>query len=210
MSHRRLVALVAMAVAPFDGAAFPAAAQAPDAQPPEVSSDPAQAPAGTYTLDKAHTSVTMKVSHLGLSYYTLRFDGVEGSVSYDPAHPDAARLQVSIDPNSIDTGVVAFDRQIATEVFDAARYPRITFVSTAVRPGGEGRGVVLGDLSFHGATKPVRLDVIFNGAGQAPGRPTRMGFSASTVIRRSDFGAAKYLPAVGDDVSVLVEAEFTK
>ena len=179
-------------------------------QSPEISTDPTAAPAGTYTLDKAHTSVTMKVSHLGLSYYTLRFDHVEGALDYDPAHPDAAKLNIAIDANSVDTGSEAFNRQLEADIFDSARYPQITLVSTVVRPGGEGRGTVQGDLSFRGVVKPVRLDVIFNGAGQVGAHATRMGFSASTTIRRSDFGAVKYLPAVGDEVSVIVEAEFIK
>ena len=175
-----------------------------------VSTDPAAAAAGTYTLDKAHTSVTMKVSHLGLSYYTLRFNGVSGGYSYDPAHPETTRLEVDIDPSSIDTGDPAFSRQIASSFFETAKYPALRFVSTAVRTGGEDHGTIVGALTFHGVTKPVTLDVIYNGAGKGERQETRMGFSANATIRRSDFGVTEALPFVGDDVSVSIETEFSK
>ena len=179
------------------------------AQTADVNTDPANAPPGRYSLDKAHTSVTMKVSHMGLSYDTLRFDGVDGAFTYDPAHPEATKIEVSIDPHSVDTGDPALDRQIASELFEASRYPQIHFVSTAVRPGAEGQGTVVGDLAFHGVVKPVTLDVIYNGATLSGG-PARMGFSASATLRRSDFGITKYAPMIGDEVSVLIEAEFNK
>ena len=178
------------------------------AQAPGFTTDPAAAPAGAYSLDKADSSLTLKVSHLGLSYFTLRFDGLEAAYAYDPAHPEASRIQADIDARSIDTGNPALDRQLASELLDADRFPRIHFVSTAVRPGAEGRGTVVGDLTLHGVTRPVTLDVIFNGAGQGPDHRPRMGFSASTEVRRSDFGLTRYSPMVGDEVSVLIEVEF--
>jgi polyisoprenoid-binding protein YceI len=176
----------------------------------EVNADPTAAPAGEYKLDKSHTSVTLKVTHLGLSYYTLRFDKVQGDYSYDPNHPDATKVEVIIDPASVDTGDAAFNRQIATQVLEADKYPEIHFVSTALRSTSDGRGVLVGDLTFHGVTKTVNLDVIYNGLGRGLLHEPRMGFSASTTIRRSDFGAARYEPMVGDNVSVLIETEFSK
>ena len=176
-----------------------------------VSTDYAAAPAGAYALDPAHTSVTLKVSHLGLSAYTLRMGGVKGGFSFDPAHPETSRLEVEIDAGSVDTGDAAFNRQIAEEVLETSKYPTIRFVSTAVKPGPEGRGQVVGDLTLHGQTHPVTLDVVFNGFGATPpDRQVRMGFSADTTVRRSDFGATKYAPMVGDEVSVAIETEFKK
>jgi polyisoprenoid-binding protein YceI len=176
----------------------------------EVNADPSAAPAGAYKLDKSHTSVTMKLTHLGLSYYTMRFDKVQGEYSYDPAHPDATKVEVTIDPASVDTGDAGFNRQIAGQVFEADKFPEIHFVSTALRTTSDGRGVLVGDLTFHGVTKTVNLDVIYNGLGRGLLHEPRMGFSASTQIRRSDFGVAKYEPMVGDNVSVLIETEFSK
>ena len=176
-----------------------------------ISTDYAAAPAGTYTLDPAHTSVTLKVSHLGLSAYTFRMDGVRGGFSFDPAHPETSKLQVEIDANSVDTGDAAFNRQIADQVLEAAKYPTIHFDSTAVKPGPEGRGQLVGDLTLHGQTHPVTLDVVFNGFGAVgPDKQVRMGFAADANVRRSDYGAVKYAPMVGDEVSVAIETEFTR
>ena len=176
-----------------------------------ISTDYAAAPAGTYTLDPVHTSVTLKVSHLGLSAYTFRIGGVRGAFSFDPAHPETSKLQVEIDANSVDTGDAAFNRQIADQVLEAAKYPTLRFVSTAVKPGPEGRGQLVGDLTMHGQTHPVTLDVVFNGFGAPPpDKQVRMGFAADTTVRRSDYGAVKYAPMVGDEVSVAIETEFTK
>ena len=176
----------------------------------EVNADPAAAPGGEYKLDKSHTSVTLKLTHLGISYYTMRFDKVQGDYSYDPAHPEATKVEVTIDPNSVDTGDPGFNRQIAAQVFEVDKYPQIQFVSSVLRSTSDGRGVLVGALTFHGVTKPVNLDVIYNGLGRGLLHEPRMGFSASTVIRRSDFGATKYQPMVGDDVSVVIETEFSK
>jgi polyisoprenoid-binding protein YceI len=176
----------------------------------EVNADPAAAPGGAYKLDKSHTSVTLKLTHLGLSYYTMRFDKVQGDYTYDPAHPEATKVEVTIDPASVDTGDAGFNRQIAGQVFEADKFPQIHFVSSALRSTSDGRGVLVGDLTFHGVTKTVNLDVIYNGLGRGLLHEPRMGFSASTVIRRSDFGVAKYEPMVGDNVSVLIETEFSK
>jgi polyisoprenoid-binding protein YceI len=176
----------------------------------EVNTDPAAAPAGTYKLDHSHTSVTMRVSHMGLSYYTLRFEGVKGEYAFDPAHPDATKLDVTIDPASVDTGDAGFNKQVANQILEAEKFPQIHFVSTNIHSTSEGRGTVIGDLTFHGVTKPVTLDVIYNGFGRGMLREARMGFSATTALRRTDFGAGKYVPLVGDQVSVVIETEFSK
>ncbi|WP_174299745.1 YceI family protein [Caulobacter sp. S45] len=180
----------------------PAAAQA-------ISTDYAAAPAGAYALDPAHTSVILKVSHLGLSSYTFRMSGVRGGFSFDPARPEASKLQVEIDSASVDTGDPAFNHQIAEDVLGASKYPTISFVSNAVKPEREGRGEVVGDLTLHGQTHPVTLDVVFNGFAPSPQeKAVRMGFSADATVRRSEYGAGKYAPMVGDEVSLAIETEF--
>ncbi len=201
-TFRTVVLALVFAVAPV--ALDAARAQA-------ISTDYASAPAGDYALDPAHTSVTLKVSHLGLSSYTFRMGGVRGGFSFDPAHPESSKLQVEIDANAVDTGDPAFNRQIADQVLQASSYPTIRFVSTAVKPGREGRGQVVGDLTLHGQTHPVTLDVVFNGFAPSPKeKAVRMGFSADATVRRSDFGATQYAPMVGDEVSIAIETEFKK
>jgi polyisoprenoid-binding protein YceI len=183
---------------------------APAAFAQQMSADPAAAPAGTYHLDPKHASVTLKLSHMGLSYYTMRFDKIDASYTYDPANPAASHINVRIDPASIDTDNPPFNAEIADQFLEAGKYPTITFVSTAVHPGAGGKGEVVGALTFHGVTRPVTLDVVFNGTGQGMMHEQRMGFSGVTTIKRSDFGVTKYVPLVGDDVTVLIETEFTK
>lgn len=176
------------------------------------STDSAAAPGGAYTLDKSHASVTMRITHMGLSHYPLRFRALEGSYGFDPKNPGASKIQVSIDPKSIETLDPKFNEEIAGKFFEADKFPQISFVSTGVTPQAGGRGKVAGRLTFHGVTKPVVLDVIYNGARTGMRGQDRMGFSAVTTVRRSEFGVAPGLPTavLSDDVAVMIEAEFVK
>lgn len=174
--------------------------------------DPAKVPAGDYVLDKKHASLTVKIVHMGFSHYTLRFNGLEGSFAYDPAKWQSTKLTFTVDPKSADTHDSAFDRQIAG-YFDADKYPVITFVSTALQGASEGKGTVTGDLTFHGVTKPVTLDVTFDGAGHGiTPLSTRLGFSGVARIKRSDFGVSNFIlnQFTSDDVDVIFEVEFEK
>ncbi len=174
--------------------------------------DPAKVPAGTYVLDKRHASLTVKIVHMGFSHYTMRFNGLDGGFTYDPASWTATKATITVDPRSIDTNDAAFNKQIAG-YFEADKYPTITFVSTGLQGGADGKGTMTGDLTFHGVTKPVTLDVTFDGAGRGiTPLGTRLGFSGSTQIKRSDFGVGNFVlnQFTGDDVDVLFEVEFEK
>jgi polyisoprenoid-binding protein YceI len=192
----------------------PAAFAAPGAS----STEPAKMPAGHYVLDKTHASVTAKLKHMGFSNYTLRFTKVDAEFHYDPKAPEATKINVTVDPASLDTatGADAFGLKFNKELtgdgwLEAAKYPTITFVSTAINVGDGQHGSVTGDLTVHGVTKPVTLDVIFNGSGSGMiPLTTRAGFSASTTFKRSDFGVSKYVPLIADDVTLNIEVEFEK
>ncbi|HZZ33968.1 MAG TPA: YceI family protein [Phenylobacterium sp.] len=174
--------------------------------------DPAKVPAGDYVLDKRHASLTAKVVHMGFSHYTLRLNGLDGSFTYDPTNWRETKVTVMVDPKSIDTHDLSFDKQIAG-YFEADKYPVITFVSTAVTGGADGKGSVTGDLTFHGVTKPVTLDVTFDGAGRGiTPLGTRLGFSGSTQIKRSDFGLSNFIlnQFTSDEVDLIFEVEFEK
>ena len=193
-------------------------ASAAQAGPGASSTDPAKMPAGRYVLDKTHASLTAKVKHMGFSNYTLRFTRLDAEYRYDPAQPAATKLTVTVDPASLDTATGAdafglkFNKELAGDGWlEAARYPTINFVSTAIDVGDGRRGAVTGDLTLHGVTKPVTLDVTFNGVGSGMiPLTTRAGFSATTTIRRSDFGVDKYVPLIGDEVTLNIEVEFEK
>ena len=200
----------ARTAAGFALAASLAFAPAAFAQMGPPAMDPAAAAPGPYKLDKHHASVTLKVTHMGLSHYTMRFDTIDGGYSYDPAHPGASKIDIAIDPTSVDTDDSAFNKEIADQFLEAGKYPALTFTSTKIVPGTDGHGKVYGDLTFHGVTKPVTLEVTYNGSLVGMMKEHRMGFSGHTVVKRSDFGVTKYVPLVSDDVTVLIEAEFVK
>jgi polyisoprenoid-binding protein YceI len=172
--------------------------------------DPAAAPGGHYVLDRRHASVTVRVRHMGLSNFTMRFKDLEAGYDYDPANPGASRIAVTIDAHSLDTGDESVSRQFAEEFLAAGAHPKITFNSTAIQVTEANHGTVTGDLSFRGVTRPVTLDVTYDGteANLIGGR--RMGFSATTMIKRSEFGSKAWQGAVGDDVQLIIEAEFVR
>ncbi|MDY0008553.1 MAG: YceI family protein [Bdellovibrionales bacterium] len=176
-------------------------------------------PAGVYTLDKTHASLTWKVSHAGMSNYTARFKSFDAEVTLDPADLTKSKVTAKIDPTSLETDYVPttekdFNKNLVTkeEWFNAGKFPEITFTSTKIETTGDTTGKIHGDLTLLGVTKPVVLDAVFNG-GYAEGPFTKkpaMGFSATTSITRSDFGFSTYVPMIGDKVDIIIEAEFGK
>jgi len=175
-----------------------------------ASQNPADLPAGTYALDKKHASVTAKVMHLGVSLYTMRFDAFDGSFTYDPTHPEAARVRANVDATSLDAGA-GYSRKFADQFLDASKFPTVTFVSSQIVPGPDGRiGTMSGDLTLRGVTRPVTFDVTFDGVGKSLIFGTVTGFSASAKIKRSDFGSNDLQNWVGDDVTITIEAEFDR
>lgn len=170
--------------------------------------DPAKMPAGRYELEKTHASLLARVRHLGLSNYTLRFNRFDASYDWDPKAPDAAKLMVSIDMTSLDVGDEKISRNFAEDFLDAKKNPKATFVSTAIVRDGD-RGKVTGDLTFHGVTKPVTLDVIFRGY-ESGLLGARAGFSATGVFKRSDFGSDNMSMFAGDDIELIIEVEFLR
>jgi polyisoprenoid-binding protein YceI len=180
-----------------------------------------QPPAGQYHMDKAHTSVVFKVSHLGFSHYTAQFSKVDGKLQFDPANPAAMKVEASIDPTSLVLNAPPagfLDKMMGKEFFDAAQFPKMTFVSTKVEATGPKTAKVTGDFTLHGVTKPVTLDVTYNG-GYPPNSfdpgGARVGFSAHGVLKRSAFGMGFGVPAPGstmgvsDEVDFAIETEFS-
>lgn len=173
-----------------------------------ASTNPADLPAGHWTLDPKHASLIAKVKHLSVVNYVVRFDKLEGTFTWDPAHPEATHLEASVDVTSLDVGA-DYSKKFADDFLDASHYPKATFVSTALTPAADGRsGTLTGDLSLRGVTRPVTLNVTFVGVGHGFPFGTISGFSATGEIKRSDFGSRHLLSMVGDDVALEIEAEF--
>ena len=174
-------------------------------------------PSGQYKLDLSHASIVWKVSHLGLSNYVARFADFDASIDFDANDVGNSKVFATINPMSIQTAYPNadekdFDKILATDKgwFNAGEFASITFESSSIAMKGDNTAVMKGNLVFLGVTKPVELDVTFNGAMavQPFTRKPTMGFSATTVIKRSDWGMTKYVPSIGDEVSVMIEGEF--
>jgi polyisoprenoid-binding protein YceI len=181
---------------------------------------PAPVPAGAYTVDKAHTSLLFRVSHLGFSTYTGRFTQVDAQLQFDPARIPASTVTVDIDPRSIsaDNAPSGFMQTLAGQGWlDADRFPQMSFRSKSVELTGPNSFRIHGELTLHGVTKPLDLDARYNGgyAGHPMDPHARVGFSATGSLKRSDFGISFGIPApgttfgVGDDVQVVLESEFS-
>lgn len=191
-------------------AAETAPAAAAEAAPAAAPFDASAAVPGTYKPDGNHAYITFSYDHQGYSRPWLRWRSWTGDLNWNPSAPELSSIAVVIDVASIDSGVDQFDEHLkSADFFDVATNPQITFTSTAVTIDGPAAAKVAGDLTIKGVTKPVTLDVTINrAADDGFAKAYKLGFSGKTAIKRSDFGVDKYVPFVGDDVEVTIEAEF--
>lgn len=166
--------------------------------------------AASYTLDPGHTQVVFSWNHFGYSNPVAQFGKVEGTLEFDQADPTKSNVSVKIAMASVNSNVPKLDEHLQKdEYFDAAKFPDATFKSTKVEKGAAADKLkVTGDLTLHGVTKPVVLDVTINKVGEHPMRKApAAGFDASTTIKRSDFGIGKYVPMVSDDIKIHITSE---
>jgi polyisoprenoid-binding protein YceI len=170
----------------------------------------AAAQAGTWQIDPNHSAAQFSVRHLGVSTVRGAFTKVSGSATYDPADPSKDTLEATIDANSVDTRVEMRDNDLRSpRFFDAQKYPTITFRSKQTKAAGSGKLQITGDLTIHGVTKEVVLDV---DGPSAPikdpmGKGQRMGASATTKVNRQDFGVSAMPGMVGDEITITIDAE---
>ena len=190
-------------------------------QPPSAPAVPVatEAPAGSYTLDKAHGSLIFRVNHIGFSHYTAQFTEFDAKLDIDPKDPAKASLTATVNPRSLalPTPPKGFlDELLGKQWLDTSAFAQITFKSTRVELTGPDTARITGDLSLHGVTLPVTLDARFNAgyAGNQYDPAARMGFSAHGSLNRSGFGIFYGIPAPGstmgvsDNVDVIIETEF--
>lgn len=165
----------------------------------------------TYAIDSTHTFPSFSYSHFGMSTQISKFDKTTGTVTLDKAAQTGA-VDLAIDMTSVSTGYATFDEHIQGEDFlDTARYPTATFRSTRVTFEGERPASIDGDLTIRGVTRPVTLTVTHFAAMPHPMlKKDAIGANARTVIKRSEFGAGKYAPNVGDEVTITVSLEAIK
>ena len=167
----------------------------------------------TYDIDPVHSRVEFTIRHI-VSKVTGNFGDFKGTITYDPAAPASSVTNVEISATSIDTNNDRRDNHLRSpDFFDVAKFPALTFVSTKVVPGDEGKFKVEGTLTMHGITKPVTLDASFLGAGPGMDGSPHAGFEATAKVDRKDYGIIwnKALDQggtlLGDDVSINLEIE---
>ena len=166
------------------------------------------ASAAKYEIDANHTQVHFHYRHLGFSTITGRFQEVSGTFDFNPTKLTASKIDVKLPVASLSTGVAKLDAHMKSpDFFDAEKFPEATFKSTKVTVVSKDKLRVAGDLTIHGVTKPVVMDVSVS-TGMHPMRKTpAAGFDATTTIKRSDFGVGGMVPAVSDDVRLDITME---
>jgi polyisoprenoid-binding protein YceI len=180
---------------------------------------PAAAVADTWQATRGYTQVRFSWDNMGLSRQSARFSDVEATLDFTPTEPDKSEVTARIRTASVSTGVKEFDDLLRrAEFFNTASHPFITFRSTRAEATAERSGVVAGDLTVNGITRPVALAVTWNFTGAHPLAAVNpsyqgtwvAGFSARATVQRSAFGLTRGLPLVSDEIEIAIEAEFLR
>ncbi|MFO7592595.1 MAG: YceI family protein [Pseudomonadota bacterium] len=169
---------------------------------------PAQA--ADYLIDTkgAHAFIQFRIQHLGYSWLYGRFNDFEGTFSYDEKNPEKAGVTVTIDTASIDSNHAERDKHLrGKDFFDVNKYPQAKFVSTGYRETAEGKGELSGELTLHGTTRPITIDVTQVGAGDDPWGGYRRGFYGTTVIKPAEFGMDYDLGPASSTVELMLSVE---
>jgi polyisoprenoid-binding protein YceI len=169
---------------------------------------PVFAAAQTFQLDPNHTSVLWHISHFGFSSPSGKWQAA-GTLMLDKTKPENSTVNVTIKVATVDTGVAALDEHLRSKAFfDVDQFPTATFQSDKVKLSGKDGAKVTGVLTLHGVSKPVTLNVKLNKMGINPiTEKEAVGFTAETLLKRSEFGMDTLLPGLGDDVRINIEAE---
>lgn len=169
--------------------------------------------ADDYILDTKgmHAFVQFRIKHLGYSWLYGRFNEFDGKFSYDEDAPEKASINVTINTASVDSNHAERDKHLRdTDFLDVEKYPEATFVSTAYKPNGDGTGVLEGDFTLHGVTKPITIEVEEIGAGSDPWGGYRRGFQGKTSFALADFGIEKNLGPASKEVEIILSIEGIK
>ena len=172
---------------------------------------PPSTPTNKWAADPAHSAVGFRVRHLGITWVNGTFKQWAIDLNYDPANPEAASVVARIQTASVDTDNERRDNDLRSNYLVTDSFPEITFTSRKVERAGEGRLRIMGDLTLRGVTRPVVLDAEVGGV-LTTARGRRTAFSATTTIKRQDFGITlnrlmEGAQIVGDDVRLTIDVE---
>ncbi len=170
--------------------------------------------AQTWTWDKPHSQLNFGITHLSISEIDGTFGGVTATINSSKDDLSDAVIELTADVNSLNTGNEQRNTHLkSADFFDAAKYGTLTFKSTSFKQVDGKNYKLAGDLNFHGVTKSVVLDVVFNGTVVNPqSKKTVAGFKVIGIIKRSDFSLGGQFPAamLSDEVKLNANAEFVK
>lgn len=176
-------------------------------------------PSGDYGPDMAHSSVLFRVNHMGLSNYTARFTDFNANLNFNSEEPIKSKLIANVKVNSIKTDFPFLKKKNFDEFlsknenwFNSKEFPEIKFESTKLKRISKKRGVMEGNLTMLGVTKPASFKVTFNGYYETKpfSNVPALGFSAIGTIKRSDWGFTALIPTISDEVEIIIETEFEK
>jgi polyisoprenoid-binding protein YceI len=167
--------------------------------------------AAVYDIDPAHSQVGFRIRHI-VSKVRGDFKTYSGTVDFDEKNPAALKAEATIQTASINTSVDKRDTHLKSgDFFDVEKFPTMSFKSTAAKKLTDNKVQLVGDLTLHGVTKPVTLDVEIGGVSPDPWGNTRAGFSATGKINKKDFNMPFNMGGViGDEVEILLEVEAIK
>ena len=179
--------------------------------------DVARVTAGTYNTDPGHTLIGWRVRHFGFNDYFGIFGDATGTLTIDPANPNAAKVDITIPVSKVTTASSGLTGHLLRAGKDGGKPDFFgpapadaKFVSTSVSSSGTAAKIT-GNLTLNGVTKPVVLDTRFSGAGNNPfNKKATVGFHATTTIKRSEFGVAYGIPVVSDEVKLDISVAFEK
>ena len=172
--------------------------------------NPGFAVAEDYLIDtkNSHAFIQFKIPHLGYSWLLGRFNRFDGTFTYDEKVPAASSVKVSIDTASIDSNNAERDKHLRSDDFlDAGKYPKATFVSTSFEPTGEMTATMKGNLTMHGVTRPVKIEVTQVGAGKDPWGGFRRGFEGTTRLALADYNINFNLGPASKEVELYLSVE---
>ncbi len=167
--------------------------------------------ADKYDVDPVHSFINFRAKHLNVSYAYGRFVGPKGTLVIDEADPSKSTLEVSVQADKITTDHEGRDKHLkGPDFFDVKQFPTISFKSTSVKKTDDTKWEVAGDLSLHGVTKPLTVTVTRIGTGPGMKGETRTGLESMFTVKRSDFGMTNMIPAVGDEITLVIAIEAIK
>lgn len=179
---------------------------------PDQTTEITELRSGNYTLDSDHAALLFKINHLGFSTFLGRFTDFDATLDFDPENIENSSMEVVVNMASINVNLPEFEEELRGDNWlDTEAYPQAVYRTTEfVEFVDENTFIFAGDLTFHGVTAPVNLEINFHGGGRNfLTRSYTVGFSASATFLRSEFGADRFTSfGVGDEIELEIHVEF--